>query len=412
MSRRLLVVSYFHPPFPLAGGNRWLSMAHWLRRAGHEVTVLTTTAHGALESDERDGVIRAGDLAGSALLRRLARRPALERSGAGGSKPPPALLSKLIVPDAHLVAWAPWALRLLRVELRSGRYDCVVTSGPPESTHVLGLLLGRRRPAWIAEFRDGWVFEPPREPLPTAVQRALERRMEAAVVRRADGLVAATRPVAEDFGRRYGRQAVWVTNAWDPDGAPVLAPAGAFVDTDGVTLVHTGTLRGVWGRDPGVLFRALARVAAEPGPRLRLVLAGKRDPLDEQHVLAGERGGWIEHHGLVDRARAVALQRQADALVLISSPNVGEATGKLYEYIAAGRPILALADGNEAARIVRDTGTGVAVAPDDEEAIAEALRSARAGALPYAPQDTQRFTYPGPAQAMADVVEQAIARRA
>ena len=122
----------------------------------------------------------------------------------------------------------------------------------------------------------------------------------------------------------------------------------------------------------------------------------------------------VEHLGTLDRADTLDLQRSADALILITSRNSSEATGKLFEYLAAGRPIIALADGNEAARIVRETNTGVTVPPDDVAAIAEAIRRAASGDLAraYAPRGLDQYTYPGPAEKMAEVVEEAIQRRA
>jgi glycosyltransferase involved in cell wall biosynthesis len=95
---------------------------------------------------------------------------------------------------------------------------------------------------------------------------------------------------------------------------------------------------------------------------------------------------------------------------LLTSRNSSEATGKLYEYIGAGRPVLALAEGNEAERIVRETGIGITVPPDDADAIAAALRRVASGQIAesYAPRNLDRFTYPGPAIAVAELVEEAI----
>jgi glycosyltransferase involved in cell wall biosynthesis len=101
-------------------------------------------------------------------------------------------------------------------------------------------------------------------------------------------------------------------------------------------------------------------------------------------------------------------------LVLITSRNSSEATGKLFEYLTAGRPIIALAEGNEAERIVRETNTGVAVPPDDVEAIADALRRAASGELAraYTPRGLDQYTYPAPAERMAELIEEATRRRA
>jgi glycosyltransferase involved in cell wall biosynthesis len=174
-------------------------------------------------------------------------------------------------------------------------------------------------------------------------------------------------------------------------------------------LVHTGTLSG--GRDAEPLFQALQLVQAEAGSRrFRLVHAGSLTTEERSLVARTGVQDLFEHVGVLPRARALALQRQADALVLLTSRRSSEATSKVYEYMASGRPILALAQNNEAERIVRETNTGLTVPPDDIGAIADALRKVAAGEFRrvYAPHDTERFSYPGPAEAMAEVVEDAI----
>ncbi len=115
---------------------------------------------------------------------------------------------------------------------------------------------------------------------------------------------------------------------------------------------------------------------------------------------------------MVSRAEALALQRSADALVLLTSRNSSEATGKLFEYLFSGRPIVALAENNEAARIIRETNTGVTVPPDDVDAIAAALRQAASGELAraYSPRNLEWYEYPKTAEQMAELIEEAIRR--
>ncbi len=418
-ARRVLVVSYYFPPSTAIGGARWEAMARHLRRMGHEVTVITSAVHGTLPADAADGVVRTSDLAHSQVLRRALRRPALPAPGQPTiDTEAPGVLTRVVVPDALLVSWMPGVLAAARRLLRGGAFDCLVTTGPPNSSHMLGLGLGRRkRPPWIADFRDGWRFEPLAAPWPTRPQRMFEARLERAVASRADVLIGATRPIAEDLAARLGARAEWVPNGWDPDLAPSVDEAVApdVAEEGWATLVHTGTLSGPRGRDPRPLLRALSRFNADPGGgrRVRLVLAG-RTTVDDQALLAeAGLGASVRHVGLLERSAALALQRRADALLLLTGTHRSEATGKLFEYLAAGRPILALAEDNEAQRIIELTGTGTSVPPQDEERIAAALRQVAAGALDatYAPRELERFTYPGPALVVADLVEEAIARR-
>jgi glycosyltransferase involved in cell wall biosynthesis len=327
------------------------------------------------------------------------------------------VLTRVVVPDALAVSWLPGVLAAARRQLRSGGADCLVTTGPPDSTHLAGLALGPRRPAWIADFRDGWRFEPLGEPWPTAPQRALDARLERRVATSAEAVIGATKPIAEDLAARLGARAEWIPNGWDPALAPAVGEATApDVAQDGwATLVHTGTLSGPRGRDPRPLLRALRRVNAEPGDRrrVRLVLAGRTTTADQQLLAEAALGEAVRHVGLLERSAALALQRSCDALALLTGTHRSEATGKLFEYLAAGRPILALAEGNEAQRIVELTHTGICVAPHDEDAITAALERVAAGALDgaYAPRELGRFTYPGPAEAVAALVEEAIAAR-
>jgi glycosyltransferase involved in cell wall biosynthesis len=418
--RRLLVVSYFHPPFPGSGGNRWHSMGRHLRAAGHEVTILASDAFGSLPDDADQRVVRVRDLKSTPALRRVLGRGALAEPGTGATAEPPApaLLTKVLVPDAHVVSWLPWAVRTARRLCRTGGVDCLVTTGPPETAHLVGLALGRRRPAWVADFRDGWTFEPLREPFPTGLQRRIDATLEARVVRGTDGVTTVTEPISEDFRVRHGIDAVTVPNAYDPALEPEVERAQVPPLPDGrLALVHTGALSGPRGRDPRPLLKAFERLAAEApdtAARLVLVQVGTHSDDDERYLAGLRAQGLALTLGPQPRAVSLALQRRARALLLITSDEVSQSTGKLYEYLAAGRPIVALADGNEAARIVQETATGVTVGPADTDGIVAALRSVVSGELDsrYAPRGVDRFTYPAPAEAVAAVVEAAVARRA
>jgi len=415
-SRRILVVAYAFPPAPFVGSNRWLAITEHLRARGHEVTVLSTPAFGRLDDDGARDVHRARDLMASSGLRTMLRRPALPSDGAptATSTPAPAVLTRVLVPDAHVASWAPFATVAARRLLAARHHDAIVTTTPYESAHLVGLVL-RRRAAWIADFRDGWVFDSHRAPFYTEAQRVLDRALERRVVGSADAVTAATRPIAEDFQDRLGVAAVHVPNGWDPAwGAGAEGDQPPPLEDGCVNLVYTGTLSGGWGRSPRALLKALRTLASEPAvaKRLRLVIAGRPSEEDERD-LRELASPLVRHVGVLSRPAARALQRQANGLVLITSRNRSEATGKLFEYIGARRPVLALAAGNEAARIVGETGIGLTVAPDDEHAIAAVLRDVAAGALErsYAPRDLDEYIYPAPALKVEAQIEAAISRR-
>ncbi len=414
----ILVLTYFYPSASASSGHRWAAMTKYLRRLGHSVIVVTAAPRGEPPGTS-DGVIRTRDLESDERLRRLMRRPEA-RSGSvpanatrGAAAP---LVSKVLVPDAHLIGWNPWAERAARRIIRQRAIDCLITSGPPDSSHLLGFGSIRHGCAWIADFRDGWLFEPPRESLPTAPQRALERLLERRVVRRADAVVAVTRPIAEDFESRLKVPAHVISNGWDPELMDASRQAPDLLDARRFSIVHTGTPSGAWGRSPRALVAALRRVRdLHPlvADQVEVVFAGSATGEDLALLNDPSLGRLVRYVGTLDRADALALQRAADALLLLTSDNRSEATGKLFEYLGASRPILALAENNEAARIIGETATGTCVSPHDVDAIATQILGAMTGDLDrrYAGVGLERYSYPGLATQMADLIGRTVSAR-
>jgi glycosyltransferase involved in cell wall biosynthesis len=414
--RSVLFVSYFYPPCPDAGAHRPAAMVKYLRRAGHRVTVLTTSAYGR-EGGSEGGVVRTTDLQ---LLRARIRghdrlQGMFEADTYSGR---PHLLSRVLVPEPLVLAWVPFALpRALRLR-RQEEFDCVITSSPPESAHLIGRALARRGMPWLADIRDAWNFEPLRPAFPTRAQRRLDERLERRVLAEADAVTCVSRPAAEDLRRRLGIESVLVRNAWDPDLMPPEDPAAerevaGLLDGARTSLVYTGRF-GSYGRDPAPLVRALRDLAVrEPSlaQRLELAVAGPLTP-DERRLLGSNVSpARITLLGSLPRNQALRLQRAGDALLLLAARERSQlANLKLYEYLAAGRPILALAAGTEAGRIVRETGAGEVVPSGDVAAIAGTLKRLGGGELGAPDAEAVRaYTYPAAAERMERAIEQAIA---
>ena len=222
-----------------------------------------------------------------------------------------------------------------------------------------------------------------------------------------------TEPITEDLHRRFGVDAVTVTNGYDPGlDAEVDAVSLPPLPTDRLLVVHTGTLSGLRGRDPRPLLEALSRIALSRRlPRAsRSSRPARSSPRTRSFFARCASRDSCTLSGLFHGVTALALQRRADALVLITSDDVSQSTAKLYEYLAARKPIIALAEDNEAARIVRDTQRGRDVAPTTSTRSLAALRRVASGDLvrEYAPRDVERYIYPAPAEAIVELVETAI----
>jgi glycosyltransferase involved in cell wall biosynthesis len=410
----ILLVAYFYPPCRDTGVLRPAAMAKWLRRLGHEVTVLTTSAYGASEADAAEDVIRTSDA--QSWRARLAGKDsvgAIFDSPTYSGRPHP--LSRLLVPEALVAAWLPFARsRALRLQTQR-RFDCVITTSPPESAHAVGFALQRRGVPWVADVRDAWTFESLRPEYPTAAQRRLDQRLERRWLGAADRVVCVSAPAAEDLRRRGIAEPLLVPNGWDPESAPPAGEPTGLLDPKRASLVYTGRF-GSYGRDPRSLLEAFADLAhsdPETAAKLELVVAGPLTEDEAALVAADVSPARIVHAGSLERGRALALQREADALLLVAQASRSQLLNiKLFEYLAAGRPILALAAGTEAGRIVAELG-GEVVAADDPAAIAQALARVARGELTPPPGDAVApYTYPAPAAGMAAAVEAAIRTRA
>jgi glycosyltransferase involved in cell wall biosynthesis len=391
---RILVVTYYFPPSGGPGVQRALKTVRYLRAFGYEPVVLTVEAGAypsldeSLARDVPEGVrvVRTAAPDPFALYARLTGRSrqqavAVGTVGQGGG--PLARLAvwlraNVFLPDAR-VGWVPFARRaardLLREAAREHRpYAAVLTTGPPHSAHLVGLGLGV---PWVADFRDPWTAINFYDDLPmTRPARALDRALERRVLRAADAVVT----VSPSWARRLDRAGdlspgtVHVVQNGVDEADLEGVPAAAVRD-DAFVLAHVGSLYGT--RDPRALWAALRRLRGEGAvPRLVVRLVGRTDP--DVRAAAEATGVPVEAVPYVTHTEAVAEMGRAGLLVLSIEPfraDRGMITGKLYEYLASGRPVLALGppDG-DAAALLAETGGGAVLARDDADGVAEAVR--------------------------------------
>jgi glycosyltransferase involved in cell wall biosynthesis len=397
-ARSILLVAQLTPPSPLSGARRPANLVKYLTRRGHRVTVLTSLASGRGEIAGAWRVVRTRDVLASRLNWRSGHLKSIQGREQAPAKRPSALES-IVVPDLALIGWLPFALPRALSLARERQFDCVVSTSPPPAAHLIGLGLRCAGLPWIADLRDGWTFDPPRPRWPTALQEAADRALERAVLARADRIVAVTAPIADDLARRLGLEVAMITNGFDPEEAEADVTLVDGLLTPGRhSLVHTGRA-GVSGRSPRPLIEGLAelrRLWPRAAERLEVVFAGATT-LEERGLLADERlGGMVRSVGALDRPLALALQRAADSLLVLAAGVSARsvATNKLFEYLAARRPVLVLGDNSVAARIVGEAGGGIVAPADDPKAIAAALRMLVEGHIEPANVDLARFAWP------------------
>lgn len=379
------MVAYAYPPIISAGSEPVARLAKYLPDAGFEPIVLTTDRYGVTPADEAERVYRAADLAHRTLG--LVRRRRTHATGRETQHLVPAIANEswlgrlrdgIMVPDTKM-GWLLPAVWLGRRLIREYRPALIFSTSPPETAHLVAMELCRRsRLPWVADLRDGWLYEPPnaalrRPPLRQAMEGWLERRMAST----ARAIVAATEPIAEDLRRRYPdalQKVQTITNGYDASEFRGLTrrrpPNGAFL------LVHTGSLASSrQGTSVESLFAGIATlIERDPETNLRVRLVGNVQGKEQAIARSYGLSDIVTFVPPVSRREAHQHQLDADALLLVTAPGQRSvATLKLFDYIGAGVPILALAEDNAAAAIVQQYQLGITVAPNDRAAIARAL---------------------------------------
>jgi glycosyltransferase involved in cell wall biosynthesis len=289
---------------------------------------------------------------------------------------------RLLLPD-EFVTWGLTAIPAARRIVRDERIDVVVTTSPPASVNLIGAAVKQSTGApWVADLRDSVAANPDRRVDRLAVRlkeqgQALVARL---VAKQADAVVTVSDAISQEM-RELGAERVETI----PNGCDFEDFAGLeYHRGDRFRITHTGSFFG--HRDPRPFLTALARADGDVVVRF---VGGMRTADREfaEELGLGDRLEVVPH---VSRRSALELQRDSDALLLLLPEAGGRGrtvpSGKIYEYLAAERPILAAVptDG-VAADLVRSAGSGVVVAPDDVEALSSAIAGLRkrwqAGAL-------------------------------
>ena len=372
--KRLLLVAYFYPPLAGSGVFRPLRMSRYLPRHGFDVTVVTAAATMRVLKDpglaEEIPASVAVERAGSIEPRNTLI--ALNKLGLGGLAR--TIEPWFLIPDDQR-GWVPFATRRALALHRANPFHAVVATAGPYSALLVGQALKRRAGIpFVADFRDEWTTNPYlAERYPTAWHRRYNRDLETSVLRDADRVVGVSRPwldtirglVPEQPDAKFrvhenGYEAAHFENV-------AQKRAGTF------RIVYAGTFYG--HRKPSAFLDAV-----------RLVLAGNRIPASDLEILLVGHGSATSAEGLPvsvlrtepQRPFHEALGELSDAAVLLlvipREGGPGNHTGKIFNYLAAARPILCLApEPNVAAELVRESRSGVVAPPDDPAAIADAI---------------------------------------
>ena len=379
--KKVLIITYYWPPAGGPGVQRWLKFVKYLGDFGIEpVLYIPENPHYPLQDPTlvkevpenlkiyslpiREPYTWAKLVSGK-KTRRISSGIIQTKNQSIIEKSMLWIRGNFFIPDARK-NWIKPSVAFLEDILRKEGIQTIITTGPPHSVHLIGEALKRTHDLpWLADFRDPWTSIGYHKKLKLTKASSQEhRRLEQMVLNNADKIIVTSDTTKEEFKKSTDRPITVITNGYDQD-----YEGGANLD-DQFTIAHIGSL--LTGRNPKNLWKVLSELAAENEnfrTKLQLEFIGvvSQDVLDTLYRY--ELGPYIKVKGYVSHADALRRQRSTQVLLLVEIDSVettGIIPGKIFEYMAARRPILALGPENwEAGRIIAETQTGVAFDYDE-----------------------------------------------
>ena len=433
--KRVLIISYYWPPTGGSGVQRWVKFAKYLPAEGWQPVIYTPenpeqlAVDASLEAEvpEAAEIVKTRIVEPYGLYKKVLRRSghskeAVEVNPVNAQNK--SLLQNVAMwvrgnlfhPDPRCL-WIRPSVRFLKKYLAEHPVDLIVSTGPPQSMHLIGRKLAKETGLpWIADFRDPWtrIFYFKHLSMTRATRRWHEK-MEKRVLDEATRVVAVSPLVQQEFQTMTQTPVELITNGFDEcDFAAekcVEAYGGAASE---FVVTHTGLFAA--DGNPTVLWSVLAEKCAacpEFKKLLRIKLIGKADEQILKAVSDAGLDGNLVDMGYQPHSVAVEQQRKASLLILPlrKEPEYKAVLpGKLFEYLASWRPVLGIGQPDGAmAMILNSTGTGVVFDWEDRDAVAEYIdrcwEKHLEGRLTVEDTDISRFTRRNLTRRMAELFD-------
>jgi len=372
--KKTLIITYYWPPAGGPGVQRWLKFVKYLRDFNIEpVVYIPENPHYPIEDASlvkevpKDITIYSQPLfepygvakfLSSRKTKRISSGIIQTENQSFLEKTMLWIRGNFFIPDARKY-WVKPSVKFLSGVLTTENIDTIITTGPPHSVHLIGQQLkNEHNIQWIADFRDPWTSIGYHKKLKLSVSsqkkhKALERN----VLNEADKIITTSNTTKYEFEKLTKQPISVIRNGYDSD-----YEGDAHLDGD-FTISHIGSL--LTGRNPKNLWKVLSQLAAENAvfrTDLQLEFMGvvSKDVMDSLYRF--ELGPYIKMRGYGSHAEAQRRQQRSQLLLMVeidSEETKGIIPGKLFEYMAAKRPILALGPKDwEAGEIIRETQTG------------------------------------------------------
>jgi glycosyltransferase involved in cell wall biosynthesis len=390
--KKVLIITYYWPPSGGAGVQRWLKFSKYLPEYGVDPLVLTVDPDFATYP-QKDKSLSHEIPADLKVFRTKSFEPLGIISHIFGKDKVPyggfsnvdksSLLQTILrfvrgnffIPDARR-GWNKYAVQKAIELIRVYNIKTVITTGPPHSTHLTGLKLKKRLDIkWIADFRDPWTdIYYYKDMLHTPVARMIDRKKEIKVLDTADIVITNCNSNRELLASKVDKGAQdkfrIITNGFDDVDFNISgAPPDEFVVT------YSGTMSDHY--NPQVFFSALQKlIKNNPDIIFKFRLAGNISTSAERQIR--QTGIYFEYPGYVSHLRLVEYLKISSVLLYIFPETLNDkgVAGKLFEYLAVNRPVIAIGPtDSDASAIIEECEAGKSFTRDDETGILEYMQN-------------------------------------
>lgn len=411
---------YYFPPSGGSGVQRWLKFVKYLRDFNIEPIVYTvqnadypivdTSLENEIPKDIQ--VLKQPIFEPNTFLKKN------KKKSAGFLSENPSVTGKILqyiranyfIPDARKF-WIKPSVKFLSNYLKNNPVDVLITTGPPHSVHLIGLALKKKlQIPWVADFRDPWTSIDYFHKLPlTTKSKAKHFALEKEVVSTANTVVVVGKSMQKEY-LPLNKNTIVIENGYDDFQENFTATK----DTK-FSLLHIGLLN--QDRNHPALWRALAEIAEENTEfkqDLEIKLIGKVCEEAIQEIAKNKLQENVTIIDYIPHKKVVKHQKSAQVLLLLvnNTPNAkGIITGKIFEYLQAKRPILAIAptDG-DLAEIIEQTQSGIVVGFNEKEKIKKAILTYyfkyKNNTLTICPKNIEKYHRKSLTKKLAKVVEE------
>lgn len=392
--KKVLIITYYWPPTGGAGVQRWLKFSKYFRQFGWEPVIYTPSNpdfpindNSLLKDIPKDlTVLKTQITEPYDIYRKIMRKKKTETVNQGflsEGKENTFLQSAMIwvrgnffIPDAR-VFWIKPSISYLSDYLKDNQIDAIISTGPPHSMHLIALGLKQKfNIPWIADFRDPWTQIDFYSQLKlSSFADKKHKKLEHQVLTQADKVVTISPSCGKDLEKLGGRKVDVITNGFDTDDFKFETDLKLL---DGFLFHHIGALNK--DRNPYTLWKVLGDLCTENSDfkkDLIIKFTGKTDAIAFESL---KQNGILDNTQKTDylpHNEVVKLMAQSPVLLLAlnNTPNnAGVLSGKLFEYLAAKRPVFGIGIPDaDAASILKDTGAGCMVHFDDYEGTKKAV---------------------------------------